>query len=168
MNNNQQELYRDCKIIYVPKEPGHLTKVRLSSIMFVTARRNYCIIQTVREEILLTLPMCELEDCLNKYPFFHIGRSHIINIDYLDDIVGLIMIFKTGRTEKRITISQNARKRLPMNLPIVGPRKRVMEKRFNNPNNDEISSKSKEYSASELMRELQQLVTKIINYVINK
>lgn len=97
-------------------------------IVLITASRSYCSIQTVSKEYVLSQPMGEIEDMLNPELFLRIGRSYIINPLYLKSVVGYVLTFDFNCRELSITVPHAPWDKLLPNLPIIGKRKRVLQK----------------------------------------
>lgn len=63
-----------------------MVKILFDAILFVEAERNYCRIQTRHQEYLLTMPMKNLESRLPVTHFQRIHRSHIVNLNHVDEV----------------------------------------------------------------------------------
>ncbi|NEN22160.1 response regulator transcription factor [Cryomorpha ignava] len=82
-------------------------KIMLETILYIEAERNYCNIVTTDGNYLLTMPMKNLEMSLPSSSFQRIHRSHIVNINHVDEldegtiVVGgkLLGLSKTYRKE---------------------------------------------------------------------
>lgn len=112
-------------MLLVPEERGVYSVVKQNDIMFLCANRNYCEIQTLDRRYTLSQPMGEVEELLIKSMFVRIGRSYIINMSHLKSVAGYQLTF-TNKIS--IEVSHEAWDRVYLALPIVGTRKRVMEK----------------------------------------
>jgi two-component system LytT family response regulator len=63
--------------------------VRLSEIERVEAYDDYVIIHTPRRKHIVSLRIRDLEQRLPNPPFLRAHRSHIVNLDHIDRMVGL-------------------------------------------------------------------------------
>jgi DNA-binding LytR/AlgR family response regulator len=63
-----------------------MVKIMFDDILQVAAERSYCRIVTTGKEFLLTMPMKRLEDKLPASTFQRIHRSHIVNIQRVDEV----------------------------------------------------------------------------------
>lgn len=63
-----------------------MVKLLFDDILHVAAERSYCRIVTTGKEYLLTMPMKRLEDKLPASTFQRIHRSHIVNIQRVDEV----------------------------------------------------------------------------------
>lgn len=66
-------------------------KIVFDDIQYIEALQKYVRIHTQKERIVTLMSMNQLEDALPKNQFVRIHRSHIINIDNVDNIEGNIV-----------------------------------------------------------------------------
>lgn len=63
-----------------------MVKITFDTILHVAAERSYCRIVTTDKEYLLTMPMKRLEDKLPTTTFQRIHRSHLVNLQRVDEV----------------------------------------------------------------------------------
>ena len=63
-----------------------MVKILFDNIRYVEADRSYCRICTQSKEYLLTVPMKNIESKLPPAKFYRIHRSHIVNLNYVDEV----------------------------------------------------------------------------------
>lgn len=102
--NEEENTYLLDDRIFV-RFKDRMVKIVFDAILFVEADRNYCRIYTQNKEYLLTMPMKALEDKLPPAQFQRIHRSHIVNIDHVDEVAeGHVII-----GAKHLPLSQSLR-----------------------------------------------------------
>ncbi len=111
------------------KDGEKYEKVPFSSIIIITAERSYCSIQTTGKVYVLSQPMSEVAEKLTSDQFIRVGRSNIINLDYFIHIFGLTIYCRHDKKVFSITISHKAMDQFMLILPVVGTRKRVLNKK---------------------------------------
>ena len=113
----------------VVKDNEKMVKVQFNKIIFITAERSYCCIQTISKQYILTQPMSEVAEYLTGDEFIRVGRSNIINTDFFSYIIGLSIYFEVKNQQFSITIKNRAMTQLLDFFPLVGIRKRVLNKK---------------------------------------
>ncbi|MEP6646482.1 MAG: LytTR family transcriptional regulator DNA-binding domain-containing protein [Saprospiraceae bacterium] len=68
------------------RHKDRMFRILFDSILYVEAERNYCHIHTKEKDYLLTMPMKSLESRLPASQFQRIHRSHIANLNHVDEV----------------------------------------------------------------------------------
>jgi two-component system, LytTR family, response regulator len=71
------------------REANAVLPVSLDEIQRIEAQDDYVSVHTTRRSYLLTLRIGELEQRLPNPPFLRVHRSHIVNLDHVDRMIGL-------------------------------------------------------------------------------
>lgn len=71
------------------RERNAIVPLRLSEVLRIQAQDDYVSVHTSDRSHLVTLRIGELERQLPNPPFMRVHRSHIVNLDHVDRIVGL-------------------------------------------------------------------------------
>ena len=117
--------------ILVRTEAGVLKIVRQEDIVFVQGGRSATLLQTTKEDFILSQPMIEVEKKLNDKIFIRVSKSNIVNLYHADKIMGRSIVFTVNDKEVQIEISRRIWRRIHSFLPIVGIRERVVKDRQN-------------------------------------
>jgi len=129
MEKPEELMSHQWDILVVRCEDSNTYKVVLQQdIVFIQASRNYCTIVTKEKRYCLSQPMSEVQVYLDSKIFIRIGRSHIINPSYLRKVMGYMLFFDVTGKEESIHVAHEAWDRILPYLPIVGTRKRVVDK----------------------------------------
>jgi len=68
------------------RDKDKMVKLMFDDILHIAAERSYCRIVTADKEYLLTVPMKRLEEKLPEADFQRIHRSHIVNMQRVDEV----------------------------------------------------------------------------------
>jgi DNA-binding LytR/AlgR family response regulator len=79
------------------RNKDRMVKILFEAILYIEADRNYCRVFTKTKEYLLTMPMKSLEDQLPHALFQRIHRSHLVNLQHVDEV-----------TESHVVVGQKA------------------------------------------------------------
>jgi len=71
------------------REMNAVTPVALSEVERIEAHDDYVLVHRAQRKHLLSLRIGDLEQRLPHPPFIRVHRSHIVNLDYVERIVGL-------------------------------------------------------------------------------
>lgn len=82
---------------YIEVLANRLTvKVLLRDILFIEVYQNACLLHTVRGDVKAYCTLAEIEEKLGGEPFLRCHRTHIVNMNYIDDIQGDEFLLKDG------------------------------------------------------------------------
>lgn len=116
-------------ILLVRIEDGRTYEVvKQKDIVYIRASRNYCEIHAIHRTYTLSQPMSEVSAYLDNDLFIRIGRSLIINPTYLKRVIGYTLIFEIIGKDEMLSVAHEAWDKLFPFLPVVGTRRRVVEK----------------------------------------
>lgn len=88
-------------------------KIYLSTLKYIETYQRNTMIHTTREDIISYKKMQEHEKALEGYPFVRCHTSYIVNLQYIDNIIGNDLTLSTGEI---IPISKQKKKDLMQNL----------------------------------------------------
>ena len=71
------------------REANAVVPLTLAEVLRVEAQDDYVAVHTARRSYLLTLRIGDLEQRLPNPPFIRVHRSHIVNLDHVDRMIGL-------------------------------------------------------------------------------
>ena len=71
------------------REANAVVPLTLAEVLRVEAQDDYVAVHTPRRSYLLTLRISDMEQRLPNPPFIRVHRSHIVNLDHVDRMIGL-------------------------------------------------------------------------------
>lgn len=99
--------------------------VKLTDVICVIARRDYCEVHTRSKKYTLTQPMCEVEEKLTLRCFVRVGRSCVVNITCMEAIMGNMLLMNNNT---QIVVSRAAMTEFRERLEPLGSRTRDKKK----------------------------------------
>lgn len=129
MKTTEELMSHQWDILVIRCEDSNTYEVILQqNIVFIQASRNYCTVITKEKRYCLSQPMNEVQIYLDTNRFIRIGRSYIINPSFLKRIMGYMLFFNVSGKEVSIHVAHESLDKIFPYLPIVGTRKRVLDK----------------------------------------
>ena len=113
--------------VRIPSTNSKEDFVRLTDVICVIAKRDYCEVHTKCKKYMLPQPLCEVEEKLTFNCFVRVGRSCVINITWLVTILGNMLILKN---DMRIVVSKTAMTAFREKIVALGCRKRAKQNNF--------------------------------------
>lgn len=95
----------------IPVEKGgKKILVPVDQIRYIEAKDDYSCIYTDTDRYLSTISLAQLENKLNPHGFFRVHRSHIVNLEYIEDVEvvssGNLQLGIQGINDKKISVSR--------------------------------------------------------------
>lgn len=97
------------------KDHDNMIKIKIKSILYIEAERNYCRIFTDTRELLLVMTLKEMDEKLPKAHFIRIHRSFIINLSQIDEVGNTHVLIE----RKVIPLSKTHRDKLLQRLQTI-------------------------------------------------
>lgn len=98
---------------------GQYKKIAFSDIIFLKADRSYCEIHYGNDEyILISFPLSSTQSILPPQDFIRISRSYIVNMKYVDHLVGNTLFIN----KMSLTIGRNYRHQVISRFHFLGIR----------------------------------------------
>jgi DNA-binding LytR/AlgR family response regulator len=83
--------------IFVKTEhKGKMKKIELSELVFIEAKGNYVLFQTLDEKIISLTTMKDLEDRLPSSHFMRVHKSYIVSLSRITTVENGMLLLKTG------------------------------------------------------------------------
>jgi len=96
-----------AKPLFVPSKKG-LQRIRKEEVVYFKAERNCCTIHFITgESLLVTTPLANIARHFLNDNFIRIHRSYVINMEYLEFLLGNTATLKNG---VKLTVSREFRK----------------------------------------------------------
>ncbi|MCO4821400.1 MAG: LytTR family transcriptional regulator DNA-binding domain-containing protein [Flavobacteriaceae bacterium] len=97
------------------KDHDNMVKIKIKSILYIEAERNYCRIYTNSREFLLVMTLKEMDEKLPEAHFIRIHRSFIINLSQIDEVGNSHVLIE----RKVIPLSKSHRDKLLQRLQTI-------------------------------------------------
>lgn len=98
-NDNKKE---ESEALYLKIERKKYIKLAYTEIKYIEGAKNFTIIKTLKEEIVTSLRLKELEQLLPANRFLRIHKCHIINMDHFESLDGNSIRLKA--TDERLQL----------------------------------------------------------------
>lgn len=107
------------KPLFVPCKKG-LQQIRKEDVVYLEAERNCCTIHFITgDSLLVCTPLATISGHFLNDNFIRIHRSYVINMEYLDFLIGNTATLKNGT---QLTVSKAFRKEIYKHFEIMGTR----------------------------------------------
>ena len=87
------------------KKRGILHRIKISSILYISADDDYTITTAEKGEFISSLRLFEIEKLLEPFSFIKVHRSHLVNINKINSIDTKKNVLKVGEHEVPVSRS---------------------------------------------------------------
>lgn len=100
------------------KSDGNLIKVNPAELVYIEGLKNYLLLHTRSQKIIVHSTFLKMEEALSPYPcFIRIHKSYLVNKDFIGHISGNLLSLSTGQ---QLPVGAAYRQELMQSLRIIG------------------------------------------------